>query len=372
MKLKDSGKPQLNSQMGAVVIVTVLVVLLILGIVLIPNINKTKDPSDKVFDYLAEAGEKFVYGDGTPIIDEPPQTGSGVNSPSDLDFWELYPEKKDEPQVDGSEQSSSGKEEEPEEEDPSKDGKHTLVVNRNGEEEWVLISQYLPKHDYDYTNLVSKNDRLEYYIDGKKSSYIGIDISKYQDYIDFVKVAKDGIDFVMIRVGSRGYGTGQITLDDYFFDNIKRATDAGLHVGVYFSSQAITAEEAAEEAQIVIDSLGEYRIDYPICFDMEFVRNDTARVEILSKADRTTVAKAFLDKVRENGYTGMIYGDKEWLIKEVDMSKLTDFDVWFSQEKDLPDYPYKFSMWQYKKNGTVDGVSGFVDLNISFVDYTEK
>ena len=368
MNLSDNGNNKTSPKLGAVAIATVLVVLAILLIVIIPNLEKK--------------GSKPVNTpsqNNTPsdvILAEPEQNGSLVNSPNELDFWELYPENKpDEITQDSSNSENTAKPEidvKPEVEDPSTDGKHTKIINRDGTEEWVLISQYLPKHDYDYTNLVSKNDRMEYYVDGKKASYLGIDVSKYQDYIDFVKVKKDGANFVMIRLGARGYGTGQITIDDYFYDNIKRATDVGLNVGIYFSSQAITVEEAEEEAQVVIDAIGEYKVTYPIVFDMEYVINDTARVEALSVADRTTVTKAFLDKISASGHTGMIYGDKEWLIKEIDMSKLTAYDVWLTQTGDLPDYPYKFSMWQYKKNGTVDGVSGFVGLNISFVDYTEK
>lgn len=75
----------------------------------------------------------------------------------------------------------------------------------------------------------------------------------------------------MLRVGARGYGSGQIVLDDYFVDNIKRATDAGLQIGVYFTSQAITEEEAVEESNIVLENIKDYKITYPVAFDMSFV-----------------------------------------------------------------------------------------------------
>lgn len=92
----------------------------------------------------------------------------------------------------------------------------------------------------------------------------------------------------------------------------------------------------------------------------------------MSKSDRTAIAKAFLDTVEDAGYKTLLYGNKEWLIKQVDMSKLTAYDVWLSQVADIPDYPYRFTMWQYNTSGKVDGVSGYVNLNISFVDYSEK
>ena len=146
--------------------------------------------------------------------------------PDDLDFWDMYPEPTASPTPEPTEVP------EKEAPDPSTDGKHTLVQYADGEEEWVLISPYLPKHEYDFTKLVCQSDLMKYYENGKQTSYVGIDISKYQDYVDFVKVKKAGIDFVMIRVGARGYSSGQLVLDEYFSDNIKRATDAGLDVGV--------------------------------------------------------------------------------------------------------------------------------------------
>ena len=212
---------------------------------------------------------------------------------------------------------------------------------------------------------------MKYYENGKQTSYVGVDISKFQDYVDFVKVKKAGIDFVMLRVGARGYGTGQLILDEYFLDNIKRATDAGLNVGVYFYSQAISEAEAIEEANMVLRNLGDYKISYPVAYDMELVENDTARTDILTREEKTAIAKAFLDTVAAAGHKTLLYGNKEWLIKEIDMSKLTAYDVWLSQAADIPDYPYRFSMWQYSYEGSVDGITGYVDMNISFVSQSQ-
>ncbi len=287
-------------------------------------------------------------------------------TPDDLDFWDMYPKEEVTLEV---------PKEQPKQEivaDPSTDGKHTLITYASGKEEWALISPYLPKHEYDFTKLVCQNELMKYYENGKQTSYVGVDLSKYNDYVDFVKVKKAGINFVMLRVGARGYGSGQILLDDYFLDNIKRATDAGLEVGVYFFSQAITEDEAKEEANIVINNMADYNVRYPVAFDMESIENDTARIDSLSKEERTTIAKAFLNTVKNAGYKTMIYGNKEWLLKMVDLSKLGDYDIWLSQIADIPDYPYKFTMWQYSTTGTVDGIAGYTDLNISFIDYTEK
>lgn len=306
----------------------------------------------------------------SPVIlsPEPGSIPSGsVLHPDDLDFWDKYPPKEEE-----TPEPQEPVEQEKVENDPATDGKHTLVVNADGKEEWVLISPYLPKHEYDFTRLVCQSGRMKYYENGKQVSYVGVDVSKLQDYIDFVKVKKAGINFVMIRVGARGYGTGQLIVDDYFSENIKRATDAGLDVGVYFYSQAITEEEAIEEANLVLENLGEYEISYPVAFDMELVPNDTSRIAALSKSERTKITKAFLDAIEDAGHKTVIYGNKEWLIKEIDMSKLTAYDVWLAQAADIPDYPYKFTMWQYNTQGSVDGIAGPVNLNVSFIDYSEK
>lgn len=286
-------------------------------------------------------------------------------TPDDFDFWDLYPVESESPMP---EETS----EETVEDDPATDGRHTLVVLASGEEEWVLISPYLPKHEYDYTKLAMQSNLMHYYVDGKQVSYVGVDVSKYQDYIDFVKLKKAGVDFVMIRVGARGYGSGQLTVDDYFSENIKRATDAGLEIGLYFFSQAVTTDEAVEEANLVLESIGDYVVRYPIAFDMESIPNDTARIDNLSREEKTRIAQAFLDTVQEAGYNPMLYGNKEWLIKKVDLSKLTDYDIWLSQPGDLPDYPYKFTMWQYSNTASIDGIAGYANLNISFIDYSEK
>lgn len=351
---------------SAIVAVTLFVAVILIVVLVMNNDHRSSGSyhtgqSQSVQQTPAPSSPVITYPDASEII-----SGSKL-TPDDLDFWNMYPPSAS-PTVTPEPVATP----QAEENDPSTDGKHTLIKYSDGKEEWVLISPYLPKHDYDFTKLVCQSNLMKYFEDGRQTSFVGIDISKFQNYIDFVKVKKAGIDFVMIRVGARGYGTGQLILDDYFSDNIKRATDAGLDVGVYFYSQAVSEEEAIEEANFVIENLGEYSIDYPVAFDMELIENDTARTETLSKTERTAITKAFLDTIAAAGYKTVIYGNKQWLIKEIDMSKLTAYDVWLAQEEDIPDYPYKFTMWQYSKTGSIDGIAGYVDLNISFIDYSEK
>ncbi len=364
----EENKSGLTPTVISAVVAVTLFVAAILVMVLLMN-NRKEEPkvatSESVEATLPTGGEKH-YPDTDQLL-----TGSTL-SPEDLDFWDKYPQETQSSEASRPEEDATEETQVVVENDPATDGKHTLVINRDGEEEWVLISPYLPKHEYDFSKLVCQSDLMKYYVDGRQVSYVGASVSKHQDYVDFVKVKKAGIDYVMIRVGSRGYGSGQMVEDDNFTDNIKRATDAGLQVGIYFSSQAITVEEAMEEAQFVIEQLEGYELTYPIAFDMGFVDNDRARIEDLTKAERTEITKTFLDAVAAQGYKTILHADKEWLIKEIDLSKLTAYDVWLEQCQDVPDHPYRFTMWNYTDTAAVDGIVGYTDLSISFIDYSEK
>lgn len=310
----------------------------------------------------------------------------------DLDFWDMYPkeeENSEEAAAEGAgaetsknpfteklerEQEEERQKEEEAQNDPATDGKHTLITNRDGTEEWVLISPYLTKNTFDFTKMEDKAGLKRYMENGRKTSYVGVDISKHTGKVSFPRIKAAGVDYVMIRLGSRGYSTGQITLDENFKENIEGAIEAQLDVGIYFYSQAITPDEAVQEANFVAQNLEPYRahVKYPVAFNMGFVSNDKSRIEGLSREDKTTVTTSFLEGIRAAGYVPMIYGDKEWLIKEIDMTKLQDYDVWLSQEEEIPDYPYRYAMWQYNTDGVVNGIDGGADLNICFVNYSER
>lgn len=367
MRLPDDYEESQHNLTPTVITTLVAVTLFVgvlLTVVLIMNMPKRSAVPEKT-----ESVEEVNNTGGSRYPDTGELLTGSTLSPDDLEFWKLYPEETEEESTPPSEETASDA---VEENDPSMDGKHTLITYADGTEEWVLISPYLPKHEYDFTKLVCQSDIMKYYVDGKQASFVGADISKNQDYVDFIKVKKAGVDYVMLRVGARGYGTGQLVLDDYFAENMKRATDAGLEIGVYFFSQAITVEEAVEEANMVLQNLAEYSITYPVGYDMEYVANDTARIESLSRTEKTNIAKAFLDTIENAGYKTILYGNKQWLIKEIDMSKLTDYDIWLSQIQDIPDYPYQFTMWQYSNKASIDGIAGYTNLNISFIDYSEK
>lgn len=357
------------------------VIFLILAVVLILN----KEPKRQIAPVVQteEAGvtaqaenglqEEKSYADKTV---EELISGSTLTA-DQLDLWEGLEEN---PQVEenkkkpnkSSETSAISKDTKEKEEDPTKGGTLTRVMNDKGKEEWIHVNPYLKKNNYDYSGLVFQTPLMKYYENSTLLSYMGVDVSKNQGIIDYNKLKKAGVQFVMLRLGTRGYGSGQLTLDEYFHDNMKGASDAGLSIGAYFFSQAITEEEAVEEANLVIENLKDYQVSYPIAFHMESVENDTARIDDLTKEERTKITKAFLKTIKEAGYKPVLYGSKEWLILKLDLLQLIEFDVWLAQEQDIPDYPYKFSMWQYTTNGKIDGISGKANLNISFIDYDLK
>ena len=352
---QNTGKPVIYMFVGVCTFIVVL-----FAVMMILNMEPRKTTNEET---------KTTENSEDPVT-QTDETKSDLVS-EDLDFWGMYPKDSESDDLDAEEEKKED-DEKKDEDDPATDGKHTKITYVDGKEEWVLINQQLPKNTYDYTKLVSQSGVMKYYIDGAKTSYFGLDISKTQGYIDYSKVVKAGVDFVMLRVGARGYSTGQLVMDEYYLDNMKSATDAKLYVGLYFSSQATTKEEAVEEANMVLQNIGDYKIEYPIVFEMETIVNDGSRTATLTKEERTNVAIAFLDTIKAAGYIPMIRGDKEWLLTKIDMSKLTSYDIWLSQDADLPDYPYQFTMWKYNKNGNVDGIVGNVGFNISFIDYTEK
>lgn len=231
------------------------------------------------------------------------------------------------------------------------------------------IDPDLPKNDYDWDNLVRTDGRVEYRENGESTSYVGIDVSKYQGTIDWEQVGSDGVDYAIIRLGFRGYETGKIVLDETFHTNMQGALDAGLDVGVYFYTQAITEEEAREEAAFVLEHLEGYEITYPVIFDTEDPAASTARTNDLSQEELTDITIAFCDTIKEAGYTPMIYANIKWFVANLDLSRLTEYDKWFAQYFNQPFFPYEFQMWQYTSQGSVAGIAGNVDLNVCFADY---
>lgn len=231
------------------------------------------------------------------------------------------------------------------------------------------IDESLGLHSYEEEQFVfQENGFIDYVENGEVTSLRGIDVSKYNEKVDWLKVKESGIDFAFVRVGFRGYGSGDIVLDDMFESHITGAKKAGLKVGVYFFTEAINTEEAQEEAQFVLDQLEEagVSIDYPIVYDIEKVNVKSARAENLSIEERTDITIAFCEKIKEAGYQPMIYGNIKCFMNMIDISRLKEYPKWYAFYDDFIYYPYELACWQYSDKGSVEGISGEVDLNILF------
>ena len=195
---------------------------------------------------------------------------------------------------------------------------------------------------------------------------MGIDVSKWNGNIDWEAVKNSGVSYVIIRCGYRGSSQGALIQDSKFEQNIKGATKAGLKVGVYFFSQAIDKNEAVEEASMVLECIKNYSIAYPVFLDVE---PSGGRADKLTKAERTEICQAFCETIKKYGYTPGIYANKTWLETKLDMSVLNAYKVWLAQYASEPTYQGRYDMWQYKDSGTVSGISGSVDLNMSYLGY---
>ena len=199
------------------------------------------------------------------------------------------------------------------------------------------------------------------------SSVNGIDVSKYQRNIDWKTVKASGIEFVIIRVGYRGSATGVLVEDPYFKQHIEGATKAGLKVGVYFFTQAITKAEAVEEASMALALTEGYNLEYPIFIDTERVSGN-ARANNLDKATRTEIVDAFCKTIQNAGEKAGVYASKSWYNNQLNAGKLENYCIWVAQYNTECNYQGRYSIWQYSETGQVPGISGYVDLNISYMN----
>ena len=232
----------------------------------------------------------------------------------------------------------------------------------------VYVVEELPKSTYDNSLFqVNENGFLTYDSD-EYTCKIGIDVSRYQENIDWAAVKGAGVQFAMLRLGYRGYGTGALVMDPYFQQNIQGAQANGIEVGVYFFSQAITPEEGAEEARFCLNALKGYHITYPIVFDWESYDSSLEpRTDGLDDKILTQCAVAFCEEVEAAGYQSMVYSNLTYFYLHFDLNQLVDYPLWLAQYNSRPSFYYHFDIWQYSGTGKVPGIDGNVDLNIHFI-----
>ena len=195
----------------------------------------------------------------------------------------------------------------------------------------------------------------------------GIDVSAYQGKINWKKVADSGIRFAIIRLGYRGYGTGALVEDQYARANLEGAAQAGLEVGAYFFSQALTKEEVHEEIDFMLEILGDTELSMPVVFDWEYISAE-ARTANMDARTLTDLNLEFCQRMTEEGYQPMIYFNPTHGRKMMFLYELEEYPFWLAYYTDRMTYPYRFEMWQYTCTGRVPGIAGDVDINLLLLD----
>lgn len=212
-------------------------------------------------------------------------------------------------------------------------------------------------------------DGLQYYFDGngKLSSCTMIDVSTYNGDIDWNAVKAAGVDYAIIRVGYRGYGTARLVQDRRFEQNMRGAINAGIRVGAYIVTQAVNTEEAVEEASFIVEKCRGYNVTLPLAIDVEWAGNsyEEGRANSISASTRTDVINAFARTVMNSGYAAMAYANKDWFENKIYSGNLfSSCKIWLAQYKNT-EYTYggRVNMWQYTSKGRVDGINGDVDIS---------
>lgn len=384
MKLTDdfedqedkSRLPMLYTTIGVIAFIA-----LIVCVVISVNTDTTKRKQTNVS--TQESAQAYVpQTDKNAQMLDKLNVGESTLTSDQLDFWDMY--KDEQPVSDNSAiameeqyQKNAQKllEEEKQKEkenDPSEGGTKTKVIRPDGTEQWIMVNAYIPKNTYKETGFVYEEPILKYYAQGARVSHLGVDIDADCGTVDYEALKNAGVEFVMLRLGFRGYESGNLSLDESYFDALSSADAAGLKIGVYFESQAVSAEEAQQEAQFVLDNISQFHITYPVAFDLGYVTGEQSRIDSIPKMQLTEITNAFCARVEEAGYKPIVYGNKYWLLRKIDLTQLGNYDIWLSQDGQIPDYPYTFSMWQYNQSATLSGMAKDARLTISFTDYSQR
>ena len=254
-------------------------------------------------------------------------------------------------------------------ESPDGNSSDRICMEVGGEQIWLPVLEGVPVCKRSADAYQHRNGQVFYLEDQQITSSLGVDVSEFQGEIDWETVRESGIDFAIIRCGFRGYGSGELHTDNAFDQNMQNAAAAGLKLGVYFYSQAITVEEAVEEAELTLDLIQNYELTYPVVFDWEVVSSDTARTDTITPEMLTDCTVAFCETIKAAGYTPMVYGNKRTSLLKFDLAALRNYDFWLAEYSQTATFYYDYRIWQYCSDGQVPGIPGEVDMNICFAPY---
>lgn len=194
---------------------------------------------------------------------------------------------------------------------------------------------------------------------------LGIDVSVWQDTIDWQQVKEAGVEFAMLRIGYRGSDQGGLNEDSFLRANYAGAKAAGIKVGGYFFSQAVSVREAQEEAEYVLNIIKDWKLDMPVVYDWEYI-DSGARTAHVDARTLTDCTKAFCEAIKKAGFKPMVYFNRDQAAERMILPELTEYPFWLALYDPAMDYPYRVDMWQYTSQGTVPGIEGDVDLNLYF------
>lgn len=251
---------------------------------------------------------------------------------------------------------------------PSEPEPEPETVTIGGQE--VEIDQDLPQSSLEEEHFTKNEDGTITY---SGQALYGIDVSAHQGEIDWAAVAADGVEFAFLRIGYRGYSAGALNLDEQFEANLTGARSQDIQVGIYFFSQAISEEEAREEARQVLSWLEDKGVEGCfVAYDWEHIENDAARTDEVTGETVTACARAFCETIEDGGYRPMLYCNGMLGYLSYDLTQLTDLPLWYAEYEDYPSYAYEVTVWQYSESGTVPGIKGSVDRNIWFQDVEQS
>lgn len=200
-----------------------------------------------------------------------------------------------------------------------------------------------------------------------KAHKIGIDVSTHQGVIDWEQVAAEGVEFVVIRIGYRGSSRGLLYEDETFRENLRGAKDAGLLVGGYFFSQAVTAQEAWEEAMFVCELLEGETLDLPVFYDWEEVSGDS-RTGDISDIPMTKCALAFCERMERGGFRAGVYFNQNYGYHYLELEHLQDYSLWLAEYNEVPSFDYHFDIVQFTDDGRLAGIETAVDLDLWIIE----
>ncbi len=238
----------------------------------------------------------------------------------------------------------------------------------SGKKHVMTVNPAVPKNPYNKESWKKDGDKMFYEGDARFRSRMGLDISRHDGNVDWQAVRAAGFEFVILRIGYRRYQKGTLEIDERFRENFKAARDAGLEIGVYIYSQAITEEEALEEAELVLEELKGEKLELPVVFDPENVPWEWARTDDISGEQFTKNSVVFCNRIKEAGYKPMIYANMLWEAFTLDLSRLSGIPLWYADYEDVPQSPYDFEFWQYSAFGNVPGCTEQrTDLDVQLI-----